>query len=791
MIYEAKTKATRNAHQTGFYPGNVYSYSKKFMVPREWEDKTVTIEFEGVYMNARVYINEDYAGGHPHGYTNFYVCADDFLKYGEENEIKVIANNSAELNSRWYSGSGIYRNVNIMVGDYLHIKADGVRITTPEIDASAASIVVDATIENQGKHRRAVEVHTQILDGEGRVVAADQYPVTFFGGKTATSHQRILLEAPKLWDCENPYLYTCQVRLVEQGEVIDEETSTFGIRKLTLDAKNGLRINGKEVKLRGACIHHDNGIIGACTLERAEERRCQQLKAAGFNSIRSAHHPMSRAMIEACDREGMLVLDELSDVWTRSKNHNDYAQSFPDYWEYDIEQLVAKDFNHPSVIMYITGNEIQEAGTPKGAEMNRLIADKIRSLDSTRYITNAFNGMLAVMDRMGEILSGITGKSPEELFAAQAAGGEASDAGSDILNGMMGMLMGPMADAMATSPVMNRAIDEFLASMDVAGYNYLTGRHAIDHELNPNRVVLGTETFPADIVRLWKLVKENSHVIGDMTWTGYDYLGEAGIGIFYYDGRMGFSANWPSSVAYIGDIDIIGYRRPISYYRQIVFGLRKDPYISVDRVNRYGEKPSATPWMWKDDIASWTWKGYEGKPAIVNVYADAEEVELFLNGESLGRKPAGEDHNYMAVYETVYQPGELVAVSYQDEKQTGSCKLVSASDQVELSVNADRDEIKADGADLSYVLVSLVDESGNQNLQACKKVSVSVEGAGTLLGFGSANPETESGYQELTWDTYDGYVLAVIRSGKKAGEIKATFTAEGCEPKVVTIKSVK
>lgn len=797
MIHEKRTKDTANAHQTGFYPGNVYTYTKHFQAKAEWREKTVLFEFEGVYMNARVYINGDYAGGHPYGYTNFYVCADDYLKYGTENEIKVIANNSDELNSRWYSGSGIYRNVNILIGNAVHIKEDSIKVSTPEISDTEAVVMVDTVIKNQGMGCKKAALLTQILDREGKVIAEDRIPVTLFGSKLVSCRQRILIDTPNLWDTEHPHLYTYMVKVMEAGHdtVLDEESGHFGVRRISLDAKHGFRLNGRTVNLRGACIHHDNGIIGACTLERAEERRCQQLKEAGFNCIRSSHHPMSKAMLDACDREGMLVLDELSDMWTRSKNHNDYAQVFSEYWEKDVEQMVGKDFNHPSVIMYVTGNEIQEAGTAKGAELNRAITDRIRSMDDTRYITCALNGLLAAIDRMGEIMSVVTGKTSEELFAAaqepKIVGEDSSNAGSDGLNSAMGMLMGPMADAMAASPIMTEILSEITGSMDVAGYNYLTGRHELDHSLNANRIVLGTETFPADIVRLWKIVKENAHVIGDMTWTGYDYLGEAGIGIFYYDGRRGFSANWPSSVAYIGDIDLIGYRRPISYYREIVFGLRQDPYISVDRLNHYGEIPNKTPWMWKDDIANWTWEGYEGKPAVVNVYAAADEVELFLNGNSLGRKPAGEDYEYMAVYEISYAPGELMAVSYQGGKQIGTCKLVSASKEVELDVLSDRGEIKADGADLSYILVSFIDKKGNRNLQLKKEITVTVEGAGTLQGFGSADPETENSYDNPVWDTYDGYVLAAVRAGTEPGEIKVTFSTDGCQSRTVAVQTSK
>lgn len=801
MIHERRTPDTKNQHQTGFYPGGAYTYTKVFDVPMEWQDRTVRLEFEGVYMNAMVYINGDYAGGHPFGYTNFYICADDFLKYGESNEIRVIANNSAEENSRWYSGSGIYRNVNITVGDRLHIKEDGVRISTPEVSGDTAVVQVEICLENSGAKRHRVLLETKLLDESGHTAAINRMPVTVFGHETTTCRQRIVVDAPMLWSCEAPHLYTCSVQLLEtpvKGEaretVIDEFMDSFGIRTLFLDSRHGLRINGQEVKLRGACIHHDNGIIGACTLEKAELRRCRQLKAAGFNCIRSSHHPLSRAMLDACDREGMLVLDELSDCWTRSKNNNDYAQDFPDHWEFDAAQLVAKDFNHPSVIMYITGNEIQEAGTAKGAQLNRRITEKFHALDHTRYVTVAINGLLAAMDRMGEIMCSIMGITMEEMMQMQAAqmaaaqAPEGSSAGSDEANGMTDLMLGPMADAFAANEIMTDILEEFACVTDLVGYNYLTARHEMEHDMYPDRVILGTETLPADIVRLWKIVRENPHVIGDMTWTGYDYLGEAGSGVFYYDGRHGFMPNWPISVAYMGDMDITGYRRPMSYFREIVYGLRKAPYIAVERLDHYGQTPAKTAWMWKDEIESWTWSGYEGRPAVINVYSCADEVELFVNDKSLGRKPAGEAAGYMASYETVYEPGCLRAVSYGADDTCDICELATAMTPVCLDVEAESTELAADGADLAYMTIRLTDARGNVNRQAVREVSVRVEGPGELQGFGSADPSTNNHYDNTAWETYDGQLLAVVRSGFEQGTIRVSFTAQGLPEAVIELE---
>ncbi len=787
MIHEIRTPDTRNAGHTGYYPGKTYNYRKTFYVPEDWKEKKVILEFEGIYTNSKVLINGEFAGGHPYGYSSLFINVEDFLKYNQENQIHVIANNGMEQNSRWYSGSGIYRDVNLYIGERLHIPVDGVTITTPDVEEECAMVILDITIKNSGYKRHKIRVVTELSDKTGKLVGKGTTPVTMYGEQSEQIRQRIIIKNPFLWNCNTPDLYTANI-CIEEDRVLDAVTENFGIRKLQLDPLYGLRINGEIVKLRGSCIHHDNGILGACTLEQAEERRCRLLKEAGFNCIRSSHHPLSKAMLSACDRLGMLVMDELSDMWNRSKNTNDFSNDFTCWWEKVAVDMVQKDRNHPCVIFYCTGNELPEAGTPKGAQLNRAITNKIRSMDDTRFITNAVNGMMAAGEKMGEIYASILQENTPQEDCSIKQEKVKDSGGSNELNSMMSIMLGDFADAIAKHPIMTEMTEEFTEAMDVAGYNYLTGRHEIEHEWYPNRVILGTETFPSDIVRLWSIVKNNNHVIGDMTWTGYDYLGEAGVGIFYYDGTKNFFSRYPDRLAYIGDIDIIGNRRPMSYYREVVYGLRKIPYIAVERVNHYGEKSSLTPWMWKDNISSWTWPGYEGKPAVVQVCTDAEEVELFLNGVSLARKPAGETNQFLAVFEIFYEPGELKAIVYRNGNASESFSLYTAEDEVELQIRTDRMELKANGSDLSYLLVNLIDKNGRENLYVQKEITIQVKGTGTLAGFGSANPSSEGNYNDVTWRTYDGYVLAVIRAGLEPGEIKATVSAENCQTKTVILQ---
>ena len=799
MIHEAVAKDTKNAGQTGYYPGKMYYYTKEFEAPQDWEDKLVQLEFEGSYGKTLIYLNGDYVGEQKYGYTNFYVTLNDSLNYGGNNHLEVVVNNEQEKNSRWYSGSGLYRNVQMYVANEVYIPADGVRIQTPEVSGDEAVIDVQIKLNNRGLKKHAVKVEVTISNQNGGMEAKRVCPVTLFADGTEHIEQRLVIQNPKLWSVEEPNLYQCKIQILEGNKVWDEAGDTFGIRTLHLNPYSGFCVNGEPVKLRGACIHHDHGIIGAAELRDAETRKIKKLKEAGFNCIRMAHHPAGKTLLEVCDREGMLVMDEFSDMWTRTKNANDFANDFHENWEQIIEAMVAKDYNHPSVILYGMGNEIQEAGTAKGAQTGRKIHQKIKSLDPARYTTNAVNGIFACGDRFMEVV----GQSMQQLGIPipdmqQAArdGQQSSEqqssaqGGSDALNSMMSVMVGPLADAIALHPIMTEMTEEFMETMDVAGYNYLTGRHAKEHELYPHRVVLGTETFPGDIANLWKTVQENTHVIGDMTWTGYDYLGEAGIGIFHYDGGVNFQAMYPERAAYIGDLDILGNRRPISYYREIIYGLRKTPYIGVERVNRYGKNIGQTPWMWKDNIASWTWNGYEGKTAVIDVLSDADEVELFLNGVSKGRKAAGKANDYMAVFQITYEPGELKAVAVRDGKACESFALNTAGKAEKLSIDTDRTTMEANGQDLAYVMIGLQDEAGNQNLWEEKEIAVQIEGAGSLAGFGSAEPSCERSYFDTVCKTYDGYVMAVIRAGLEPGTTTLTVSAEGLEPLTISIEEI-
>ena len=747
---------------TAYFPGGHFEYSKSFDVPEEYRSKKVTFEFEGVYRDAMVYINGDFVAQRPNGYANFYVKADPYLLYGERNTIRVESRMHED--TRWYTGAGIYRNTKIIVTEPVHVALDGIRVTTPDVDSERAVAVISTAVENEGLQTRTVRVTTRIVAAaDGEIVATGSVPVTVLPGTAGTAQTRLYVTSPKLWSVENPDLYRARTVITEGNQVLDEEQTVFGIRTLRLNPVHGLRINGETVKLRGACIHHDTGLLGSAAIARAEERRVEILREAGFNAIRSAHNAISKATLDACDRIGMLVMDETFDMWTDPKSSFDYALAFPEWWERDVEAMIAKDFNHPSVVFYSIGNEIIETGRPVGSTWGRRLADKIRLLDGTRFVTNAVNGLFAVLDEL----------------ATRAA--EAAEAGIDDL----------MALVNASEEVTARTEESF-SVLDVAGMNYSDSRYLMDRELFPDRIIVGTENFPGHIDVLWKLVQENGHVIGDFTWTGWDYLGEVGVGrIDYPNGgqvKVDVTA-YPWLTAWTGDIDITGHRRPVSYYRETVYGLRRAPYIAVHRPQFHGRPVRMSPWAWTDSVSSWSWDVPAGSPATIDVYSDADEVELHLNGRSIGRSRVGGEKAFVARFEASYEPGELVAVAYAAGEEQARTVLRTAEGLLHLAVASDREVITADDNDLAYVTITLQDAQGNLASDRDRLVRVQVGGTGVLAGLGSGRPRTTERFDASECTTFDGRALAVVRP-TGPGLIEIQVSADECNPVTVSVSAV-
>ncbi|MCL1900325.1 MAG: DUF4982 domain-containing protein [Promicromonosporaceae bacterium] len=783
LIGAERDPSLADGHTNGWHPGGAFEYRKTLNTKASDAGKRFYLELDGVYRDAAVYVNGVLAGQWAYGYTRFLVRLDEHLRFGvgdepTANEVKVECRTHAD--SRWYAGAGIHRDVFLVVKEPLHLANDGVVITTPEVDDEFATVEVAVSATNGTLLTASPRVSIVLTDPAGARVAEGSTPITLRPGESGTARLRLPVPEPRRWSVEHPDLYTATVSLAtgdqaDTANPADIETVPFGIRTIAYDARRGLRLNGEPTLLRGACLHADNGPLGAVSVLVAEERRVARLKAAGFNAIRMSHHPAGSALLDACDRLGMLVMDESWDMWTSAKSDFDASYNFLDWWERDLTALVAKDRNHPSVIMYSIGNEIPELGQPDGGRWSRILAEKVRELDPTRPVTNGVNGFVAAIDM---VLAGMARQ--REALTQAAATGEGGG-----VNTMMAQISDQMNLISAAPPVSAR-IEEAVEALDIAGFNYGDGRYEIDTE----RVVVGTETFPNRIANNWQLVKTLPNVIGDFTWTGWDYLGEVGVGRIGYPGEDGqivrpMSDGYPGLTAFTGDIDIVGYRRPISYYREIVFGLRQEPYLAVQRPEHYGKPQLRGPWAWSDSVSTWTWEGFEGQPVVVEVYADADEVALYLDGAEVGKGVFGEQLPYVASVEMTYAPGELVAVCSRAGSEIGRTTLNSAGPELVLTATPDRVELQA-ANDLGYVDLELTDGAGILRADRDRPVTVSVTGPGELVALGSGNPRTAEPFTGPTRDLFDGRALAIIRP-TGPGEITISVTADGCAPATATL----
>ena len=766
-IHQARDPQMPDGYQKGYFPDKTYQYEKKWEVPADWAEKTVYLEFEGVFRDAEVLLNKNAVVRKHQGYLGFTVCLDPYLNYGALNTLDVTAKSGKE--QHWYSGTGIYRPVNLLVGELIHIAPNGVKLRAEDIGKDSAVAVVETRIINKSRRTVTLSLKTEICGKDSSVVGEETIPVTLQGNSETLCRQRIALEGITRWSTEAPVLYDCRSNLLEGDQLWDESCASFGIRTLSVDAKRGFRLNGEEIKLRGACIHHDAGILGAETYKAYEKRRIRKLKEAGFNAVRMAHNPSSRAILEACDEEGMLVMEETFTVWNVMRFLDDYAAFFDENWEKDLTAVVDNAYNHPSVAMYSIGNEIQEIITVSGKGLCRQIAARIHDLDPWRYSTLAINGMVCVFSEM-------------EKYASQMT------EGADINQAMVDV--GEIMSMIMLSDTVGNGIAECADAVDIAGYNYMQARYEIDSAAHPNRVIVGSETHPREIDKLWGLVRRHRNIIGDFTWVGWNYLGEAGIGRNNYGEAQDLTTSYLGEYPWIGsacgDFDMTGNRLPISYFREIVYGLRKDPYITVLDPAHYGEPCQESPWGWADSYSGWSWNGYEGKPVQVAVYADADEVVLYKNDMEIGRAACREEQRFKALFETVYEPGSLRAVSFCGGEVTGEFVLTSVEGSPRLVLTAEEPEITLSDEALAFINLSIEDEQGRICHCCNPSVELTVSGVGELLGLGSGATITDERYDDAAHTAHDGKLLAVVRP-VSAGEIRITAHADGFEKVTTTV----
>ena len=698
-IYEAPDPATGATKEGGgWYPAGKGEYKKQFKVESgEWKNKRVMLHFEGVYQKAEVFVNGQKAGQHAYGYTPFTVDITQYLyKDKRDNEVVVKVDNSEQPNCRWYSGSGIYRHVWLVTKKQRYIDEWSVKVTTPDI-------------------------HTVNIKAE--VVMED--------GTRKPIEKTIHVEQPRLWSPDDPYLYHTTIEA--EGDVVPV---TYGIRTIEYAAEKGFLLNGKPLKINGACLHHDDGVLGAMAFDAAEIRKVRLMKESGFNLIRTAHNPTTRAFLDACDSLGMLVIGEAFDGWRTAKNPYDYSTLIDSCYQEDIHAMVKRDRNHPSIICWSIGNEVIERKDIRVVTTARKLKQAILEEDNTRPVTEA----LCAWDDDWEIY------------------------------------------------------DPHFEVLDIGGYNYMIHKHKSDHQRDPKRVMWQTESYPRDAFKNWKLVQEYPYIIGDIVWTGLDYLGESGIGRNYYEGerpgehwREGGQPDWHG--AYCGDVDITGYRKPISIYREMLW---KEAYdgefpsvlsIAVKEPDGYHGKIHQTAWSVWPTWSSWNWPGWEGKPIDVEVYTKAKEVKLYLNDQLIGTKAVSEDTEYKAVFTVPYEPGVLRA-----EASGRGTLLWTKGEPARLRLTPDRRVITADGQDLSFITVEVVDKYGWPCPDAAIPCEASVKGEGSLLAFASADLKDREPYTSSKVTTWKGRALLVVRSTEKKG--KAQIRIKSTLPTAtITIKS--
>ncbi len=733
---------------SGYMVGGTGWYRKKFTINSGEKDKIVYLQFDGVYMNSDVWLNGKHLGFHPYGYTPFYYDITSYLNPpGKPNIVAVRVKNEG-MNSRWYSGSGIYRHVWLVLKDQVHIDVSGgLYITTPDVSEDSAVVRVAATIINSGSRNEKIELRTELLDPEGKLVVTISGNSSVASRETCNVIQETQVNMPSLWSIDEPHLYMARVSVLINDKVTDVQETHFGIRIIKIDAQNGFTLNGKPVELIGGCIHNDNGPLGAASIDRAEERKIEVLKNSGFNAIRTAHTPPSTALLDACDRLGMVVIDEIFDMWETAKRNQDYHLWFREWWQRDVESWVKRDRNHPSVIIWSIGNEIREAFDTSGLRIAGNLTGEIRRLDQTRWITECF------MD-----FAWMRGQKSKW-----------------------------------------HDIPEHLALFDLIGYNYAYKRYEEDHIKYPQRVMAGTETNPPLALENYEIVKRLPYVIGYFVWTATDNLGEAGRGMPQLRNIIpdtnklqgtggGFNRDaWPVFTNYQGDIDLIGNKKVPSYYHHVVWGKSKVEMF-VHRPVPEGKTEVTSNWGFPDEMKSWNWAGQEGKKLTIHVYTRSPLVKLELNGRIVGEQNTEPGKSITATFEVPYEPGRLVARCFENGKETAAQTLETTGEPKAIRLVADRTKISADRNDLSYVMAEIIDSDGNI-VPAADDILVTfdIDGKGELAGVGSGNPEDLSSFQQPEKKTFHGICMAVIRPESKSGRIYVRASAKGLRGASLTI----
>lgn len=711
------------------------TYEKTLRLSKADLKQQHALYFEGVYMNATILVNDSVAGGHPYGYSSFEVDITPYLHSGN-NRIVVKVDNSQQPNCRWYSGSGIYRHVYLVKRGDVTLPKEEIFFTTPEVTRQKATIQVQAAVHHAAKVQTPITLRATLRRGTTMV----------WSNETAISDRQESVQIcgevqqPALWSPEHPELYSLDVELLRNGTSVECYTQEVGIRSIRYSAQEGFLLNDEPINLYGGCVHHDHGVLGARSYDAAEARKVRLLKEAGFNAVRTSHNPPSPAFLAECDKQGLLVVDEAFDGWREQKLPHDYHRLFDTWWKQDVEAMVRRDRNHPSIICWSTGNEVMERKKIEIVTTAHKLAEACRALDATRPVTSA----LCSWDAEWEIY------------------------------------------------------DPLAAEHDIVGYNYMLFKSESDHERVPSRIMWQTESYPVEAFKSWSKVHDYPYIIGDFVWTAMDYLGEAGIGRHYYEGDKTpgehyTGPKWPWHGAYCGDIDITGYRKPISHYRTMLFAPSEPVYMAVHEPNGYKGDIRTTLWGTLPTVRSWNWEGYEGDSIEVEVTSHHPGVRLYRDNTLVGQSSTGREEEYKTVFKLPYQPGMLraVAVNNVGNEVSPADTLYTAGTPTQLRITADREQLTADNQDLAYITIEVLDEKGHPVPHRPIDVHVSATGAGSVIATGSGDMTDEKGYYRTSRTTWQGRAIAVIKSTHRAGDIVVRVTSPGIKDAVIKLKAVK
>jgi beta-galactosidase len=719
------SKKSPGATATGYVLGGTGWYRKHFTIDDKDQGKTAILSFDGVYMESTVWVNGKKAGNHTYGYTPFWFDITSLLNpAGKENIIAVKVENKGR-NSRWYSGSGIYRNVKLTLAEPVHVATWGAFVSSKLISDTSAIVTLEVTVQNDAQNDADIKITSKVV-GPDKGSAGQATGTSSLKSKGQVKiTQSVNISGPVLWSVDNPQLYTAEIEIETGGKVTDRYSVPFGIRTIEVSAEKGFLLNGKSMELKGGCMHHDNGLLGSAAFDRAEVRRVEIMKANGFNAIRTSHNPPSAAFLDACDRLGMIVIDETFDMWEIPKNPQDYHRFFREWWQKDVEAMIMRDRNHPSIVFWSIGNEIPERADTSGVRIANSLISHIRTMDTTRFFTNAIC----------------------EFWDHPGRKWEATEPG--------------------------------FRPLTVGGYNYQWKKYESDHKSFPERVMMGTESVPMEAFENWQQVVNNPWVIGDFVWTGMDYLGETGIGHTQYltaNDRDVFAMTWPWFNAWCGDIDLTGHKKPQMYYKDVIWG-NSQLEMNVHAPVPEGRTERVSYWGWYDEYPGWNWNGNEDRKLQVSVYTVGDSVRLELNGRLIGKKEVSDATRLKATFDVPYEPGELKATAFKGGKEMAVKSLKTTGVPAAIRLTADRNPIRADRNDLCYVTIEVVDEFGQVVTDAALTVNLSVSGSGELIGSGNACPYDMESIGNLAVKTYRGKALAILRPFSKSGTINLNVTS--------------